>query len=103
MSKPETGYTAKRREVIKEDPEANEWTYEFDKKGYSGTMDLDIQEGNKFIAWTAIEYKDISRFPARIKAAASALYSEGLRGRFRVVAEGMKVVVSRANIPDFIT
>ena len=42
-------------------------------------MDLDIQEGNKFIAWTAIEYKDISRFPARIKAAASALYFEGQR------------------------
>ena len=85
------------REVIKEDPEANEWTFEFDKKGYSGTMDLEIQEGDKFIAWTAIEYKDISRFPAGIKAAASALYCEGLRGGVRVMAEGVKVVVGRDN------
>ena len=60
-------------------------------------MDLEIQEGNKFIAWTPIEFKDISRFPARIKAAASALYCEGLRGGVRVVAEGMKVVLVRTN------
>jgi hypothetical protein len=85
------------REVIKEDPEANEWTFEFDKGGYSGTMDLEIQEGNKFIAWTPIEFKDISRFPARIKAAASALYCEGQRRGYRVVVEGVKVVVNREN------
>ena len=97
VSKPETGYTAEMREVIKKDPEANEWTFEFDKKGYSGTMDLEIQKGDKFIAWTKIEYKDISRFPARIKAAASALYCEGLRGGFRVVTEGVKIVVGRGN------
>ena len=36
VSKPEKGYTAKMREVIKEDPDANEWTFEFDKAGYSG-------------------------------------------------------------------
>ena len=97
VSKPVTGYTAVLRKIIKENPYANEWTFEFDKAGYSGTMDLEIQKGDKFIAWTAIEYKDISRFPARIKAAASALYCEGQRGAFRVVVEGLKVMVRRGN------
>ena len=58
-------------------------------------MDLAIEEGLKFTSWTPIEYKDISRFPARIKAAASALYNEVQRGEFNVIPAAMVVVISR--------
>ena len=95
VSKPDIGYTAAIRKVIAKAPEAQQWTFNFDKAGYSGTMDLEIQEGKKFIAWTSIEYKDISRYPARIKAAASALYCEGQKGEFNVIADAMGVVISR--------
>ncbi len=96
-SNPDTGFTAAIREVIAAEPNANEWTFNFEKAGYTGTMDLEIQDGQKFIAWTHNQYKDITRFPARIKAAASALYNEGHKGLFRVVTEGVKVVVRKTN------
>ena len=54
-------------------------------------MELEILEGEKFIAWTHTQYKDITRFPARIKAAASALYFEGYRGGVSVVVEGIRI------------
>ena len=56
-------------------------------------MELEILEGEKFIAWTHTQYKDITRFPARIKAAASALYFEGYRGGVNVVVDGWRVII----------
>ena len=91
VSNPETGFTNEIRKVIAANPKATEWTFSFDKAGYNGTMELEILEGEKFIAWTHTQYKDITRFPARIKAAASALYFEGYRGEVNVVVEGIKI------------
>ncbi len=42
-------------------------------------MDLEIQNEQFFLAWTHVKYDDLTRFPARIKAAATALYNEGQR------------------------
>ena len=56
-------------------------------------MKLEILEGEKFIAWTHTQYKDITRFPARIKAAASALYFEGYRGGVSVAAESKEFII----------
>ena len=56
-------------------------------------MELEILEGEKFIAWTHTQYKDITRFPARIKAAASALYFERHRGGISVTVDGVKIII----------
>jgi hypothetical protein len=45
------------------------------------------------MAWTGSKYKDKTRFPARIKAAATALFAEGFRGEFSIVAKGRKVEI----------
>ena len=93
VSNPETGFTAEIRKVIATNPKATEWTFSFDKAGYNGTMELEILEGEKFIAWTHTQYKDITRFPARIKAAASALYFEGYRGGVSVDAGNIQITL----------
>ena len=56
-------------------------------------MELEIQDGDRFIAWTHTQYKDITRFPARIKAAASALYFEGVKGVVSVTAESKEIII----------
>ena len=58
-------------------------------------MDLEILSDNHFVAWTHIRYEDISRFPARIKAAATTLYAEGQRGEYTILAYGAAMSIKR--------
>ncbi len=97
VSNPNTGFTAEIKNVIATNPKATEWTYSFDKAGYNGTMELEIQDGKNFIAWTHTQYEDITRFPARIKAAASALYHQKFRGAFRVKMLDVTMLIKKSN------
>lgn len=59
-------------------------------------MDLEIYADSHFVAWThIIRYEDISRFPARIMAAATALYAEGQRGEYTVSVRGTVMTIKR--------
>jgi hypothetical protein len=48
-----------------------------------------------FTAWTTVRYDDLSRFPTRIKAAATALFEEGLQGKFHIAAKDDSIRISR--------
>ena len=89
------GYTSKIREVIHRSPEADSWGIVFEKQGYVGDMDIEVKEGGTFLAWTRRTYDDKSRFPARIKAAATALHEEGIRGNFRITSSGNTLTIKR--------
>jgi len=89
----DSGYTAEFRQLFNEDPENISWEMAFDKGGYNGAMDVEIRDGDHFLAWTGSRYKDKTRFPARIKAAATALFAEGFRGEFHITATGKKVEI----------
>jgi hypothetical protein len=92
---PDTGLTAEFRKALTNYPSQSEWEISFERTGYDGAMEIEIIEGDAFKAWTATRFKDKSRFPARIKAAATALLHEGFRGEFRVTAKGKRVLVSK--------
>ena len=92
-SKMNSGYTAEFRQLFAEDPENTSWQTLFDRGGYSGAMDVEIRDGNSFLAWTGSRYQDSTRFPARIKAAATALFAEGFRGEFHIKAKGKRVEI----------
>jgi hypothetical protein len=82
-----TGFTEQMRNIIASDPSAVEWECQLGGSGYSAKMDIEVQNDQHFIAWTSIRFDDTTRFPARIKAAATALCEEGIQGEFQVVAE----------------
>lgn len=52
--------------------------------GYSGEFEVEIGINNNDFEVSDYNNKDITRFPARIKAAATALKSSNLLGRFRI-------------------
>lgn len=83
----ESGFTWQVRDVIAGSPSAVEWECRLAGSGYSGKMDIEVQNDEHFIAWTSIHFDDTTRFPARIKAAATALREEGFTGEFEVVAD----------------
>ena len=91
----DTGYTAKFRRLFAGDRQGTIWEMEFNKSGYNGSMDIEIREGDNFLAWTGRRYKDKSRFPTRVKAAATALYTEGFRGEYHIESKGKKVVINK--------
>jgi superfamily II DNA or RNA helicase/HKD family nuclease len=91
----DSGYSETIRKVIASAVGSNSWDVDFGKKGYSGSMELEILKEQNFLAWTHIRYSDVSRFPARIKAAATALYREGQYGEFNVKAHGTKLLIIR--------
>jgi superfamily II DNA or RNA helicase/predicted house-cleaning noncanonical NTP pyrophosphatase (MazG superfamily)/HKD family nuclease len=93
---PTTGITARFREVLKEMPDQSQWELSFEKPGYGGSMDIDVVDGKAFRAWTGSRFEDKSRFPASIKAAATALLHEGFRGEFQVSAKDKRVVVKKS-------
>ncbi|MBT3257955.1 MAG: DEAD/DEAH box helicase family protein [Deltaproteobacteria bacterium] len=93
----ESGFTAQFRRILSEDPGGREWTLHFEKSGYTGAMEIEIENPGRFSAWTARRYDDPSRFPARIKAAATALFFEGYRGGFQVTAGPREVRIVRGN------
>jgi hypothetical protein len=43
---------------------------------HTGSMEIETTGPGRFSAWTARRYDDPSRFPTRIKAAATALFVE---------------------------
>ena len=94
-AKTESGFTAQFRRILSEDPGGRAWTLHFDKSGYTGAMEIEIENPGRFSAWTARRYDDPSRFPARIKAAATALFAEGFRGGFQVTAGPREVRIVR--------
>jgi superfamily II DNA or RNA helicase/predicted house-cleaning noncanonical NTP pyrophosphatase (MazG superfamily) len=91
----ESGFSEIIRNVIARNPAAKEWKCDFGTKGYCASMDVEIQQDQHFVAWTHVRYDDISRFPARIKAAATALFKEGQRGEFNVSAHGIGIIIKR--------
>jgi superfamily II DNA or RNA helicase len=93
---PDTGITAEFRKLLKQKPDSSEWELVFDKPGYGGSMDIEVTSGDAFKAYTGTRFKDKTRFPARIKAAATALLHEGFFGEFHVEARGKRVVIRKA-------
>jgi hypothetical protein len=91
----ESGMTAGFRELFSAKPDAASWEIDFDKPGYTGDMDVEIRDGESFLAWTVQRFNDPTRFPARIKAAATALFSYGFRGAFNIAAKGKRVNIQR--------
>jgi superfamily II DNA or RNA helicase/predicted house-cleaning noncanonical NTP pyrophosphatase (MazG superfamily) len=95
-AKEDSGYTAQFRRLFAGEREAASWEMTFDKPGYSGEMDIEILDGNHFHAWTGRRYEDETRFPARIKAAATALHAEGFRGEYHMESRGQKALVKKS-------
>ena len=89
----DSGMTSEFRKLFSKEPNKNSWEIEFPKAGYSGNMEVGIRDGNSFLAWTKSKYKDKTRFPARIKAAATAMKIEGLRGEFQILTKGRSVKI----------
>ena len=58
-------------------------------------MEVEILEGDNLRAWTGKKFEDKSRFPARIKAAATGLKCERLMGKYKIIAQGNSLVVRR--------
>jgi hypothetical protein len=52
--------------------------------GYDGEIQVKIQAPDELEFEAALELRDWTRFPARIRAAATALRDRGLLGRFRI-------------------
>ncbi len=90
-----SGYSELIRKVIASEPNSNIWEFDFQTKGYSGNMNLEIYKEQKFVAWTHTRYDDISRFPARIKAAATALFNERQLGEFNIAARDTRIIIKR--------
>jgi hypothetical protein len=59
-------------------------TVHLSRQGYNGQVFLTVTKENPGAFWTEEKYKDPTRFPARIRAAAWALYREGKFGTFEV-------------------
>jgi hypothetical protein len=91
----ESGFAEIIRNTIADNPASTGWKCDFGTKGYSASMDIEIQNDNHFVAWTHVQYNDLSRFPARIKATATALYKEGQRGEFHVSTDGSCLTIKR--------
>lgn len=70
--------------------------FEKEKAGYPGDELIEIQSRQEGVFRTDWEGSDPTRFPARIKAAATALRDEGYRGTFRVWHEEGTLVISAA-------
>jgi len=91
--KDDTGYTLGFRQIFAGAPQNSRWEKIFETSGYEGTIDIEILNGDHFRAWTGSKFRDKSRFPARIKAAATALKTEGFTGEFQISAEGNRVKI----------
>ncbi|RLI69998.1 hypothetical protein DRO97_11300 [Archaeoglobales archaeon] len=57
-------------------------TIRLSPQGYNGKIRVSIEEANFTTFWADWEYSDPTRFPARIRAAAYALFRQGCFGEF---------------------
>lgn len=64
--------------------------------GYSGRIWVAIDPGNRSSFSTSWRSSDPTRFPARIKAAATALLNEGFRGEFEIAHEDGMLTIRAA-------
>ncbi|UFS72055.1 DEAD/DEAH box helicase family protein [Geomonas sp. RF6] len=94
-AKKDSGYTGMLRGIISGSKDENTWEFSFEGGGYPAKMDIEVHKGDYFVAWTPMRFDDVTRFPARIKAAATALCEEGLHGDFQVVAENDSLRIVR--------
>lgn len=91
----ESGFAEIIRNAIADNPASMEWKCDLGTKGYPASMDIETQNDSHFVAWTHVRYNDLSRFPARIKATATALNREGQRGEFHVSTNGTYLIIKR--------
>ena len=91
----DNGFTEMVRNAIADNPEGFEWECNLGTKGYSSKMDIEVHKDEHFVAWTQVRYDDITRFPARIKAAATALFEEGLHGEFQIESQNTSLKIKR--------
>lgn len=69
---------------------------ELEDGGYSGRVVVTIREGDGSAFGTNWEGADITRFPARIKAASTALLNSGCVGMFLVIHEQGVLTIRRS-------
>jgi hypothetical protein len=69
---------------------------ELDEGGYPGTILVTIHSENCRFFESNWEAADVTRFPARIKAAATALYNCSCFGRFQVVHSDGALAISQS-------
>lgn len=67
-----------------------------EKPGYPGRVVVEIRAGGRNAFSSDYESTDATRFPARIRAAATALYNCGCSGRFRITHCGGVVKITQA-------
>jgi hypothetical protein len=68
----------------------------FDDGGYPGRVAVTIREGDSGYFNSDWEGSDPTRFPARIKAAATALFNCECRGSYEIVHEDGALTIRRA-------
>jgi len=68
---------------------------ELDEGGYPGSMLVTIRLEERGFFESDWEGADLTRFPARLKAAATALFNCGCSGRFKVVHSDGALSISR--------
>lgn len=61
--------------------------------GYSGRIIVRIVRDNHQELWSEQEFSDTSRFPARIRAMAKALWTQACYGRFEIYHEAGDLTV----------
>jgi hypothetical protein len=66
-----------------------------DKGGYAGHITVTIPDGDSGSFGTDWKASDPTRFPARIKAAATALFNCGCRGRYEVIHKNGTLEIRR--------
>lgn len=71
----------------------NNLEIKFTKNGYNGNFIIEISEEDYFYANSS--FSDKSRFPARIKAAASALKSLSFFGKFNITHYNGTLTISK--------
>lgn len=61
--------------------------------GYPGQVTVTILESNPKEFWSEKELNDRSRFPARIRTAAKALFTEGCYGDYEIYHKGGRLTI----------
>jgi hypothetical protein len=68
----------------------------FDEGGYAGRVAVIIRDGDSGYFGSDWEGSDPTRFPARIRAAATALFNCGCRGSYEILHENGALAIRRA-------
>jgi hypothetical protein len=63
--------------------------------GYSGVIEIEIQDPQESHLEAAVNLTDASRFPARIRAACTELRDQGFIGKFRISHDDGLLTIQR--------